>query len=135
MSDTNFANYSIKTHNTAVVRDAFKFAIGASGAVGTVSQGSGGFVSGVAKTATGRYTVTLNTPYPSSIIYVHPTLSISAVTAGTSKCAYKEGSYSASAGTFEITVSKPTDDTHATTQVAVDPENPSEIMVDLAFIE
>lgn len=135
MADVNFAAKRFRSHNVETVVDYFRFAVGAAGAVGTITQGSGAFVTSVTKTATGRYTVQLASPYPASLLFVNPSLSASGVTANTFLIRYKEASYSATAGTFEIDVSVPAGAGAATTQVASDPENPSSIGAVLAFLE
>lgn len=139
MAYPNVANLDDRTHNVGVVRDAFKFAVGAAGAVGTISQGSGAFISGVAHTAAGRYTVTFAKPYPASLILCQPSLSCTDPDADLVTCRYKTNSYSPTAGTFEIcTADVDGLDGNALAAVlmsAVDPANPSEVMVDLAFLD
>jgi len=135
MADPAVASKRFRTHNVDASVNYFKFAVGAAGAVGTLSQGNGAAVTSVAKAATGRYTVQLALPYPSALIDVKPSLAVVAVTSLLQRAAYKAGSYSPSAGTFEVICSAPTDDTHATTQIAADPVSGSEYTVEYVYLD
>lgn len=139
MADINFASKRLRTHGNEVVSDYFKFAIGAAGAVGTLSQATGAFVASVVKTATGRYTVTFEKPYPASLLFCNPVLSIASPDGDLVVCQYKSGSYSATAGTFEIDVADVDGlDGNALAALllsAVDPADGAEIMVHVAFLE
>lgn len=137
MADPAVASKRFRTHNVDASVNYFKFAVGAAGAVGTLSQGNGAAVTSVTKVpaTTGRYTVQLALPYPSALIDVKVGLAVVAVTSLLQRAAYKAGSYSATAGTFELVTSAPTDDTHATTQIAADPVSGSDIMVQYAFLD
>ena len=123
-----FATKANRTHNVETVRDSFKFAVGAAGAVGTLSQASGGFVTSVTRAGAGDYTVQLAKPYPASIVRCDVSTGVVAANSATHRAAYKAGSYSATAGTFTIYNSDHT-------PAAADPVNGSEIMVDLVFLE
>lgn len=121
-------NKEYYTSGKKVARNVFKFTIGASGAVGVVSQAMAGLISSVVRTAVGVYTVTLTKPYHTQKLllcdakYAGP----AAGSAGL-EARYRAGSFSATAGTFIIDVVTPV------AIVATDPASGSEIMVDLAY--
>lgn len=137
MADVDFASKRIRTHNVESVTDHFKFPIGAAGAVGTLSQGNGAGVTSVTSggTGVGTYTIQLAKPYPASMLDCKVNISAVAVTSLLQRAVYKASSYSATAGTFIILTSAPTDDTHATTQIAADLVSGTEIMVSYTYLE
>ena len=100
---------------------------GASGAVAAlVDKGKSGFFALCVKTATGRYTFTVNSPLPASVVNVIPKLSLAASGDANRDAKYIEGSYSASAGTFEI-------DVRDATPALADPVNGSALHVEVTF--
>jgi hypothetical protein len=138
MSYPNIPANEVLTHGVDVNHNFFNFTIDAAGAVGTLSQGAGAFVTSVTKTATGRYTVQFAKPYPASILFINPVLSIASPDGDLVVCQYKSGSYSASAGTFEICVADVDGlDGNALAALllsAVDPANGASIFVHYAFL-
>lgn len=135
MAGVHVANGRLRTSNKGVIRQVFKFAVDSLGDPTAIKQAAANFVLSVSHPATGRYVVQLNKLYPVREIFVNAILAPTSLTDTTKWCRYKGGSYNASAGTFEIHVSKPTDDTHATTQVAVDPANGSEVHVEIVYVD
>ena len=138
MADPAVASKVLRTFAVDSGVNYFKFAIGGAGAVGTITElGGGDFVSGVAHTATGRYTVTLQKPYPSAIVFCNPELTVADNDSNLLRCAYKTGSYSATAGTFEINTGDVDGlDGNALAALLMSAEDPAsgqEIMVHVAY--
>ena len=127
------SNKGIKTANCGLYRDVGHVNIGASGAVGTIYQAGANFITSVTKTATGVYTFQLNQLYPVRQIYLTASIATPAVTDGLATARYRAGSYSATAGTFVIQVSIPTDGTHST-QIAGDPATDSELHFEIDYV-
>jgi len=122
----------VLTNNSEMFTNSFRVAIGASGAVGTITQNDGAMVTSVTRTAgadSGIYTVLLAKPWPVNILACHVSLGTVATTSNLGRAAYKANSYDPTAGTFVINHSAPTDDTHATTQIPKDPVSGSEFHV------
>lgn len=97
-------NQNIGTASKGSRHESCHVTFGASGAPTLVDSGKGNFFTAVAKTATGRYTFTLSTPYPRKVIALVPTLSCVSVGGVLQQVRYVEGSYSYTAGTFEVDV-------------------------------
>jgi hypothetical protein len=137
MADPAVASKRFRTHNVDTVTNHFKFAVGAAGAVGTLSQGNGAAVTSVTLTSStgdGLYTVQLAKPYPASLIDVTCNIAVVGVTSNAVRAALKAATFSATAGTFVIATSIPTDSTHST-MIAGDPVSGSEIMVSYTYLE
>ncbi len=117
------------TNNPNLVVNAFRFVSGADSAVGTITQNHGAEVASIATDNAGKFTVTLAKPWPAAILACHVSLAGVAITSLLGRACYKAGSYDATAGTFVINHSAPTDDTHATTQIAADPVTNTEFHV------
>ena len=134
MADINFASKRLRTHGNEVVQDFFNFAIGAAGAVGTLSQATGAFVTSVVRTAQGIYTVTLTKPYPASLLTVNPHVASPVIGDAMVVARFDANSYSATAGTFIINTSGNTGAAD-TTQIAADPANGAIVYVNYSFLE
>ena len=135
MADPAVASKRSRTHAVDGVVNAFKFEIGAAGAVGTITEwGSGDFVSGVVRTAEGIYTVTLQKPYPATLVSVAPLIASPAIGDAMVVARFDANSYSASAGTFIINTSKNTGAAD-TTQIAGDPANGATVQVVLHYVD
>lgn len=137
MAYPSFPGNEFLTHGVDVNHNFFKFAIGAAGAVGTLSQGSGGFVTSVTRTAEGIYTVQLAKPYPASLLFINPSLSLASADSASLRVSYDSGTYSATAGTFVINTADIDDlsgNAEAVAFSAADPENGAEVMVHYAFL-
>jgi len=108
----------MSTDMRGVVIDAFRVTFGASGAPTLVDNGKTGLILSVVKTATGRYTFTLNPNYYAKLVAVLPALSCVSAAGAVNTARYVEATYNATTGVFEIDV---TDD--EATPAAVDPTN------------
>lgn len=95
-----------------------------------VDDGNSNLVSSVLHTATGIYSVQLNKPYPPSVVAVIPAISSTSATTDLIHPRYNNGSYSASAGTFEIHL---INDDDSGAGVAVDGGADDELMLVLVF--
>lgn len=110
----------------------FKFTVGASGAVGTVTQGGGLSFLSVVRTSIGLYTVTFNPPNPlaqNGLINVTPRFHRSSGTGPSILCDYKAGTFAVSGtgvATFQFNTSGNTA-AGDTTQVLADPTSGGEI--------
>lgn len=100
------------------VIDAVRVTFGASGAPTLVDGGKSGLISSVTRTSPGLYTFQLAPNYYKSFIAVLPALSCINGAGAVNTARYVEGSYSSTAGTFQIVV---TDD--EATPAAADPTN------------
>jgi hypothetical protein len=121
------------THGVDVNANYFNVAIGAGGAVGTLSQGAGAFVTSVVETATGIYTVNLAKPYPASLLFVNPEIGTPLVGDAMVTARFDANSYSPTAGTFIINTSGNTGAAD-TTQIAAEPANGAILFVHYAFL-
>lgn len=65
-------------------------------------QGNSNLIAHVEHTSTGIYTVQLNLPYPPALVICIPSISSTSATTDLIHARYTDGSYSATAGTFEI---------------------------------
>lgn len=103
------------TNMKGVCMDAFHVSIGAVGAPTLVDNGKTGLLS-VVRTSAGLYTFTIVAPVNPKLVAVIPTLATILATTAMNTVRYVEGSYNASAGTFQLQV---TDD--EATPIAADP--------------
>jgi hypothetical protein len=94
-------NHGLVTSSKGLAIEFVKIT-GLNGATQTVDDGDSGLVSGCAKGATGVYTVTLRTPRPPKLLACIPSVSSTSPTTDLIHARYKDASYSASAGTFEV---------------------------------
>lgn len=108
---------ALRTNMKGACLDAFRVTIGGTGAPTLVDNGKSGLLS-VVRTSAGLYTFTIVAPVPPKLIAVMATLSCISGTGALNTVRYVEGSYNASAGTFQLVV---TDD--EATPAAVDPTN------------
>lgn len=122
------SNGHFRTSNKGVVRQVFNFAIGAAGAVGTVTQAGANFISGVTRTAQGVYTVQFNQLYPVRVIAAFAHCGAPAVTSALAFARIDSDSFSASAGTIVVT-------TCDTSAVAADPVSGSSINVEITYVD
>lgn len=97
-------NMGLATSMKGGAVEAVRVTFGASGAPTLVDKGKSNLVLSVAKTATGRYTFTLNKPYPAYLVALEPSLSAATTTGAFKFARYLEASYSATAGTFEVDI-------------------------------
>lgn len=95
-------NYGLKTSGKGEIFESFSVAIGAAGAVGTITQAGANLVQKVELSSTATYTVTLNAPLPPTLVACNPRVSCAAANSATVLARYKSGSYDATAGTFVI---------------------------------
>lgn len=123
-------NHGLVTSGKGLAIEAVRVTFGASGAVTYVDTAKSNLFASVVKTNTGRYTFTLNKPYAPKLVSVVPAGALSCVNAaGAVQFArYVEGSYSATAGTFEVDVSGP-----ASAPAAVDPTSGTAMDLVLVF--
>jgi hypothetical protein len=128
------ANGYIRTSNKGVLRQVFNFAVGGTGAVGTVIQAGANFVTSVTKTATGIYTVQLNKLYPVRLIFTSANIATPAGTDALITARIDADSYSATAGTFIVLTSGP-QGAALTAQVAADPVSGSLVNVELVYVD
>lgn len=124
------ANGHVRTSNKGTLRQVFNFAIGAAGAVGTITQAGANFVTSVTQTATGIYTVQLNKLYPVRLIYVAAHVASPAVTDAVVVARFDSNSYSATAGTFIINTTN-SDGAAA----ATDPANGAQVHVEIVYVD
>lgn len=94
-------NNGLLTTTRGCAMHAFRVTFGASGAPTLSDKGKSGFLT-VARTAQGRYTFTIAQPRPALVVAVIPSLSCVAADGAVVHARYVEGSYDATAGTFEI---------------------------------
>lgn len=122
---------SVGTSMRKVYIHAFKFAVGATGAVGTVIQGGGLAVASVVRASAGLYTVTLNNPQFFNILNFHPQVHPAAVADPALRCSYVPGSLTTSAAGVVTFQFRCTADTAVdnTLQAATDPTSGSEVHV------
>lgn len=123
-------NHSLVTSGKGVVLEAVRVTFGASGAVTYVDTAKSNLFASVVKTATGRYTFTMNKPYAPKLVALVPAGALSCVNAAGAVlfARYVEGSYSPTAGTFEVDVSGP-----AATPAAIDPTSGTAMDLVLVF--
>lgn len=119
-------NHGLVTSAKGMAIEHFAFAVGATGAVGTILQHSSNVVASVTRTGAGAYTVQLNKPYPprlvDCVVNVHvagPTVPLHAF--------YVRDSYNASTGSFSIGMGD------ADTPAATDPANGDDVGVTMYF--
>lgn len=117
-------NKELSTANLNPFVSWFKMLVGASGAVGTISQAKGNLISGIVRDSAGVYTVTLTRPYPYGVLAVIPQINRAAPTDTNVVANYDAASYSNTAGTFVIHCTNTTGAAAAT-----DPPNGSELHV------
>lgn len=109
-------NQGVRTSNRGSAIEAFRVTFaGGAGAPTLVDNGKAGLLS-VVRTSAGLYTFTIGVPVPPKFIAVLCGLSCVNATGAVRTARYIEGSYNASAGTFQIAV---TDD--EATPAAIDP--------------
>ena len=128
------ANGVERTSNKGTVRQVFNFAIGAAGAVGTITQAGANFVTSVTRTAQGIYTVQLNQLYPVRLIYTDANIATPAVGNALVTARFDSDSYSATAGTFIVNTSGNTG-AGDTTQIAADPADGAKVNVELVYVD
>jgi hypothetical protein len=68
----------------------------------TVNDGYSNLINSCVHGATGVYTFTLNKPYPPRLLMCVPTVSSTSATTDLIHARYNNGSYSSTAGTFEV---------------------------------
>lgn len=68
----------------------------------TVDDGDSGLILKCVHTATGIYTFTMTKPYPPKVLLVSPDITSTSPTTDLIHARYTEGSYNATAGTFEV---------------------------------
>lgn len=109
-------NTGTVSSNRGMTVETIDVLFGAAGAASLVDRGKAGFVSSIAKTDTGRYTFQLSAPYPAFKGPFLPVLDCISATGAIQHARYVHGSYSATAGTFEIDVTD-----NGASPAAVDP--------------
>ena len=134
MAGVHVANGHIRTSNKGLVTNKFSFAVGAAGAVGTIYQAAGNFVTSVTHTAAGIYTVQLNKLYPVRLIFTNTNIATPAGTDALIVARFDANSYSATAGTFIVVTSGP-QGAALTAQVAADPVDGSLVNVELSYVD
>lgn len=102
-------NHGAVTSNKGMAIESIAVDFGASGAPTLVDKGGAGLIASVAKTSTGLYTFTMNAPFPPDRLIVSPTLDCVSGTGALQTARYVHGSYSASAGTFQIAITQDED--------------------------
>lgn len=126
-----------RTASSGLRIETFTVLFTTSGAITSVNEANAGFVTSVAKTSTGVYTVTVSAPLPQQLVTCFPQLdSVSATTAPAVTARYQTGSYDATAGTFIINTSAftLTEGTPNTiTAVAADPVSGTRLNVTCLF--
>lgn len=120
-------NNGLLTHMRGAVVDAVCVSIGAVGAPTLVDNGKSGLLT-VARTSAGLYTFTIAQPVPARLIVCLPSLTAINGTTAVNTARYVEGSYNATAGTFQVVV---TDD--EATPIAADPVNGTSLCLVLFF--
>lgn len=95
-------NQIVTTTAKAPVVSWFKFTVGATGAVGTVSQGKANLVQSVTRLGAGSYRVQFNRPYPLNVLGFVPVQNRNAVTDAKVDVDYDAGSYSATTGILDF---------------------------------
>jgi len=130
MAGVHVANGHIRTSNKGVVTNKFSFSISdGSGAVGTIYQAGGNFVTSVTRTGQGIYTVQLNKLYPVRLIYTSADISTPAPTTDAVVLARVDSnSYSATAGTFVV-------NTVSTVPAVADPANGALVNIELSYLD
>ena len=101
-------NQIVSTTCKAPVLSWFKFTVGATGAVGTVSQGKANLVSSITRLGAGSYRVQFNVPYPLNVLGFVPVQNRNAVTDARVDVDYDAGSYNASTGVLDFFTSSRT---------------------------
>ena len=96
----------------------------------TVEDGNSNLILSCIHGATGVYTFTLNKPYPPRLLACIPTISSTSAVTDLIHARYNNGSYSASAGTFEVHL---INDDDAGVGVAVAGGADDELMLVLVF--
>ena len=86
-------NQIVTTTAKAPVLSFFKFLVGATGAVGTLSQGKANLVANVVRNSAGNYTVNFNKPYPLNILFCVPVVHRNAIADAFVKMEYDVGSF------------------------------------------
>lgn len=119
-------NQIVTTTCKAPVLSWFKFTVGATGAVGTVSQGKANLVASVVRNSAGNYTVNFNKPYPLNILFCDPKVHRNAIADAFVKMEYDVGSFTAGGGSGSASMVLFTTNAGTT---ATDPPNGSEVHV------
>src|SRR5689334_20873532 len=94
-------NHGLVTSSKGLAIEFVKIT-GLNGSTQTVDDGKSGLVLSCAKGSTGIYTVTLKKPYPPKILACIPSITSVSATTDLIHPRYKDASYSATAGTFEV---------------------------------
>ncbi len=128
MAGVHVANGHIRTSNKGVVTNKFRMAIGGTGAVGTIYQAAGNFVTSCTRTATGIYTFQLNKLYPVRLIFTSANIASPALGDALVTARFDADSYSATAGTFIV-------NTTDTSSVAADPASGAYLNVELTYVD
>lgn len=128
MPGVHVTNGKVRTSNKGLVTNKFSVAIGATGAVGTIYQAAGNFVTSVTRTAAGVYTVQLNKLYPVRLIFTNANIATPALGDAMVVARFDANSYSATAGTFVV-------NTTNTSAVAADPANGALLNVELSYVD
>ena len=128
------SNGSFRTSNKGVVRQVFNFAIGAAGAVGTLTQAGANVVSSVTRTAQGIYTIQFNKLYPVRLIYATAHCGSPAVGNAMVVARVDSDSFSATNGTLIVNTSGNTG-AGDTTQIAADPADGAKVYIEVAYVD
>lgn len=119
-------NQIVTTTAKAPVLSFFKFAVGAIGAVGTLSQGKANLVTSVVRNSAGNYTVNFNKPYPLNLLFVDPRVHRNAIADAYVTAEYDVGSFTAGGGSGSASMVILCT---AGNTIATDPPNGSEVHV------
>src|SRR5574338_158837 len=122
-------NHGLVTSSKGMAIEFVKIT-GLNGATQTVDDGNSNLVLSCTKGATGVYTVTLNKPYPPSLLACMPAISSTSPTTDLIPPRYKDASYDPDAGTFEVHL---INDDDAAAGVAVDGGAANELHLMLVF--
>lgn len=96
---------ALATPLKGAVLEGYRVTFGAVGAPTLVDNGRSGCITTVVRNSAGLYTFTLAVPYYAKLIAILPSLSAVSAAGALQTARYVEGSYSPTAGTFQIAVS------------------------------
>lgn len=97
-------NHGLVTSSRGVAIEMVSVSFAAAGAPTLVDGGKAGLIASVAKTSDGLYTFTLAKPYPRSKVAILASLSCVDKAGAIRDARYVEGSYNATAGTFQVAI-------------------------------
>jgi len=106
-----------------------RVAIGATGAVGAIEQGKGNVIASVTRVSAGLYRFQLGPSYPDRELVIIPMVASQTAAGSNRKAFYDNGTYSSSAGTFDIQVT----DLNNAGPAAADPVNGDSLHVVMYF--